>query len=294
VSYQEHLIECPDGRTLEAATLGHPSGQTIVFHHGTPGSTVMVQNYEPLLEFGNFFFVTTSRAGYGRSSRLEGRDVAAVVSDVTTVLDFFHRDTYAVMGWSGGGPHALACAALGAPRCLGAVSLASVAPIDVDFDWTEGMGPENLEEFALARQEGPAFEEFVASLGSDMAEATEGNIIELFGGLLPEIDKEVLANDRVRHLFVNAVRHGFVNGWRGHYDDDVAFVSPWGFDPVAITVPVAVWYGDADLMVPPTHGAWLASHLACASAHHQPKDGHLSLFQNHVEEVASNLSDLFA
>ncbi len=294
MSYQEHLIEGLDGRTLEVAALGHPSGQTILFHHGTPGSTLMVQDFEPFLEFGNFFFVTTSRAGYGRSSRLEGRDVASVVSDATTVLDFFHRDSYAVMGWSGGGPHALACAALGAPRCLGAVTLASVVPIDVDFDWTEGMGPENLEEFALAKQGGPAYEEFIATVGGVMAEANEGNVIELFGGLLPEIDKEVLANDRARHVLAAAVRHGFANGWRGFFDDNVAFFSPWGFDPVAIEVPVAVWYGDADLMVPPTHGAWLASHLASATAHHHPKDGHLSLYAYHAEEVASNLAELFA
>ena len=84
------------------------------------------------------------------------------------------------------------------------------------------------------------------------------------------------------------------NGWRGFYDDNVAFFSPWGFDPTAIPVPVAVWYGDADLMVPPTHGAWLASHLASATPNHCRLDGHLSLYANHAEEVASNLADLFA
>jgi pimeloyl-ACP methyl ester carboxylesterase len=294
VSYQEHLIKCPDGRTLDAATLGDPSGHTVFYHHGTPGSTVMVQHYEALLEFGNFFFVTTSRPGYGRSSRLEGRDVSSVVGDVGNVLDFFHRDSYAAMGWSGGGPHALACAALDTPRCLGAVTLASVVPLDVDFDWTEGMGPENLEEFALAKTGGPAYEESIATTGGLMAEATEANVIELFGGLLPEIDKEVLADDHVREVLAAAVRHGFVNGWRGFYDDNVAFFSPWGFDPRAIAVPVAVWYGDADLMVPPTHGAWLASHLASATPNHHPRDGHLSLYAYHAKEVASNLADLFA
>jgi pimeloyl-ACP methyl ester carboxylesterase len=294
VSYKEHLIECPDGRTLEAATLGQPSGHTIFFHHGTPGSTSMVQDFEPFLEHGNFFFVTTSRPGYGSSSRLEGRDVASVVNDVTTVLDFFHRDKYAALGWSGGGPHALACAALDTPRCLGAVTLASVVPLDVDFDWTEGMGPENLEEFALAKKGGPPYEEYIATVGGFMGEATEGNIIELFGGLLPDVDKEVLADDRAREVLASAVRHGFLNGWRGFYDDNVAFFSPWGFDPTTIAVPVAVWYGDADLMVPPTHGAWLASHLPSATAHHQPNDGHLSLYARHVEELASNLADLFA
>jgi pimeloyl-ACP methyl ester carboxylesterase len=294
MSYREHLIECPDGRTLEAATFGHPSGHTIFFHHGTPGSTSMVQDFESFLEFGNFFFVTTSRPGYGSSSRLEGRDVASVVSDVGTVLDFFHRNTYVALGWSGGGPHALACAALDTPRCLGALTLASVVPLDVDFDWTAGMGPENLEEFALAKKGGAPYEEFIATIGGLFAEANEQNIIELFGGLLPDIDKEVLANDKSRQVLATAVRHGFLNGWRGFYDDNVAFFSPWGFDPTTIAVPVSVWYGDADLMVPPTHGAWLASHLPSATAHHHPEDGHLSLYARHVEELAANLTDVFA
>lgn len=292
--YREHLIECPDGRTLEAATLGHPSGHTIFFHHGTPGSTLMVQDFESFMEYGNFFFVATSRAGYGGSSRLEGRQVGSVVNDVTTVLDFFHRDSYVAVGWSGGGPHALACAALDTPRCLGAVTLASVAPNDADFDWTDGMGPENLEEFALAKAGGPPFEEFVATLGAQCAEATEQNIIELFGGLLADVDKAVLANDRARQLLATGVRHGFLNGWRGYYDDDVAFFSPWGFDPTKIAVPVAVWYGDADLMVPPAHGAWLASHLPSATTHHYPSDGHLSIAAGHVEEIALGLDELFA
>jgi pimeloyl-ACP methyl ester carboxylesterase len=254
----------------------------------------MMQEFESFMEYGNFFFVTTSRAGYGNSSRLEGRDVASVVKDVTTVLDFFHRDSYAAVGKSGGGPHALACAALDAPRCLGAVSLASIAPNDADIEWTDGMGPENIEEFALAKAGGPPFEEFIATVGAACAEVTEANIIELFGGLLPEVDKEVLANVRVRQVFTAGVRHGFLNGWRGHYDDDVAFITPWGFDPTTIAVPVAVWYGDADLMVPPAHGAWLASHLPSATAHHHPSDGHLSIWARHVEELALGLDEIFA
>lgn len=254
----------------------------------------MVQSFEPLFEYGNFYFVTTSRPGYGRSTRREGRHVADAVGDATTVLDFFHRDAYAVMGWSGGGPHALACAALDAPRCLGAVTLASVVPVDVDFDWTEGMGPENLEEFALAKEGGPAYEEYIALVGGFMGEATEENIIALFGGLLPEVDKVVLADDRAREVLAAAVRHGFFDGWRGFYDDNVSFFSPWGFDPAAISVPVAVWYGDEDLMVPPTHGAWLVSHLASATAHHHANEGHLSLYARHLEELATNLADVFA
>lgn len=290
---RELLVDCPDGRVLEVATLGDPSGHTVVFHHGSPGSSLMVKSFEPLLAQENFYFVTTSRAGYGRSTRDEGRNVASAVGDVRTALDFLGRDEYAVVGWSGGGPHALACAALDAPRCLSAVSLAGVVDVFVDFDWTEGMGPENIEEFELAKKGGPEYDAHMAEVGALFAGANEGNVIELFGGLLPDVDKEVLADDELRNDYAKAIAYGLGTGWRGFYDDDRAFFAPWGFDPTSIDVPVAIWYGDQDLMVPPSHGAWLASHLPTATALHVPEEGHLSIFARHVDELTATLATAF-
>jgi len=141
--------------------LGDPSGLTVVFHHGTPGSVKLVNYFEKIADQSSLFFVTFSRAGYGLSSRLEGRTISSVVADVTTVLDVLGREDYVAVGWSGGGPHALACAALDAPRCLAAWSLAGVVPLDAGIDWTEGMGPENLEEFSLALEGGSEYEAHV-------------------------------------------------------------------------------------------------------------------------------------
>ena len=134
MNYNEVLIDLPDGRTLEVGTLGEPTGQTVLFHHGTPGSVNLVRMLTPLAEDGRLFIVTTSRAGYGKSSRLEGRNVASVVRDARAALDSLGRSDYVVVGWSGGGPHALACAALDAPRCLAAWSLAGVVPTNMDSD----------------------------------------------------------------------------------------------------------------------------------------------------------------
>ena len=95
--------------------MGDPTGDTVFFHHGTPGSTKTLLAFEPLTESGKLFFVTTSRAGYGASTRREGRNIAAVVDDTRSALDALGRESYVALGWSGGGPHALACAALDAP-----------------------------------------------------------------------------------------------------------------------------------------------------------------------------------
>jgi pimeloyl-ACP methyl ester carboxylesterase len=289
MEYREEIIDGPDGRQLEIATMGDPSGHTVLFHHGTPGSIKTFRAFEGLLERGNFYFVTSSRAGYGASTRREGRNVASVVDDASTVLDFLKRDSYTVMGWSGGGPHALACGALDTPRCQNVVALASLVPFESDVDWTEGMGPENLEEFALAKEGGAPYEEYMAATGLVMAGVTTDNAIEMMSGLLPDADREVLEDPATLEIFVNGMRYGFANSWHGYFDDNVAFMMPWGFDPAAIEVPVAVYYGDTDLMVPPVHGQWLEKNLRTSTGHRYPVEGHLSIYLRHLDEIATDL-----
>src|ERR1700691_241461 len=289
MNYNEFLLDLPDGRTLEVATLGEPSGATVLFHHGTPGSANLVKMLAPLAEDGGAFVVTTSRAGYGKSSRLEGRDVAAVVSDARAALDALGRGDYVVIGWSGGGPHALACAALDAPRCRAAWSLAGVVPTGLDFDWTEGMAQENIDEFALAVEGGPVYEASMATYGEAFATATKDNVVELFGGLLSDPDKAVFEPEAAREAFVESLHQGFESGWRGFFDDHQAMIKQWGFAPTTITVPVAVWFGDHDMMVPRTHGEWLVKSLPTATKYFFPGDGHVSLVVNHQDELSSQL-----
>jgi pimeloyl-ACP methyl ester carboxylesterase len=290
MNYNERLLELPDGRTLEVATLGEPSGTTVLFHHGTPGSANLVAMLAPLAEDGSVFLVTTSRAGYGKSSRLEGRNVASVVADSRAALDELGREEYVVLGWSGGGPHALACAALDAPRCRAAWSLAGVVPTNLDFDWTEGMGPENVEEFALAQEGGPQYEAQIAAYGESFAASTTDNVVELFGGLLSEPDKAVFEPLERRAAFVASLHQGFEFGSSGFYDDDKAMMTEWGFDPTTIAVPVSVWFGDQDLMVPRTHGEWLAKNLPTATRYFFEGDGHVTLVINHTDELLAQIA----
>jgi pimeloyl-ACP methyl ester carboxylesterase len=293
MSYLEQMVTTPDGRQLEVATLGDPSGLTVVFHHGTPGSVKLVNYFAKIADQSSLYFVTFSRAGYGLSSRLDARSVSSVVADVTTVLDALGRDDYMSLGWSGGGPHALACAALDAPRCVAAWSLAGVVPIDADIDWTEGMGPENLEEFSLALEGGSEYEAHIMRDGERFAGSTPENIVELFGGLLSEVDKVALVEHEARVVLASSSAHAFAQGYFGFYDDDRAFFRPWGFDPTKIEVPVFVWFGDHDLMVPSSHGQWLVEHVPTAIKVHKPNEGHVSLLTNHEDELEGSLLRAF-
>ena len=244
----------------------------------------------PLAEDGSLFIVTTSRAGYGKSSRLKGRDVASMVSDARAALDALGRSDYVVVGWSGGGPHALACAALDAPRCLAAWSLAGVVPTTMDFDWTEGMGPENVEEFALAQEGGPEYAAALRPAGEAFGDVDHGQrrrnlrrppLRTRQGGLRTRARP-------ARPSSHHCIRVSSLVGG-GFYDDDQAMMKEWGFDPTTITVPVAVWFGDHDLMVPRTHGEWLVKNLPTATQYFFAGDGHVSLVVNHHEELAAQI-----
>ncbi len=276
------------GRTLEVATAGDPGGDTVVMHHGSPGDASSVSLLAPLVDDG-FFLVALSRPGYGDSTRRTGRRVVDVVEDVDAALDVLGRTTYQSVGWSGGGPHSLACAVRDPARCVGAWSLAGVAPVDVDFEWTEGMAPENVEEFALAREGGPVYDARMAAIGTSFANATAHDIVDLFGELLTPVDRAALADEGRREGLATSCHRAFAHGVGGFIDDDQAFLAPWGFDVADATAPVAIWYGDQDAMVPPTHGAWLARHVARATVEHWPDEGHVSLVVNHLDHLSAAL-----
>jgi pimeloyl-ACP methyl ester carboxylesterase len=130
--------------------------------------------------------------------------------------------------------------------------------------------------------------------GDAFATATKDNVVELFGGLLSDPDKAVFETEATREDFAASLRQGFEFGWRGFFDDDQAMMKEWGFDPAAITVPVSVWFGDQDLMVPRTHGEWLVDNLPTASKHFFPGDGHVSMVSSHLDELFAAIDATYA
>jgi pimeloyl-ACP methyl ester carboxylesterase len=156
------------------------------------------------------------------------------------------------------------------------------------------MGPENIEEFALAMEGGPAYDEAMQHATDAFCAATTDNVIELFGGLLSEIDKESMAPIAARELIAVALAYGLANGPGGFRDDDQAFLHDWGFTLASITAPVTVFFGDHDLMVPPRHGHYLAATMPTAEARHLPEEGHISLVLNHGDEIFDVITGAFA
>ena len=271
------VITTPDGRRLETYVSGPEDGTALVYHTGTPsGGPLFEQMVSAGVERG-LRVVTWSRPGYAGSSRLPGRSVGQVADDVATVLDALGAERCYVAGESGGGPHTLATAALLPDRVIGAATIASVAPYGADgLDWLAGMGAENVEEFGAALDGPSALQAFLNRFAGSLASITPADVADSLGDLIPEVDRASLTGDFAASVAAS-LRASVSSGIWGWFDDDIAFVTPWGFDLAAIRVPVAVWQGKQDRMVPYPHGEWLAAHIPGAQLRLEPDLGHLSL-----------------
>jgi pimeloyl-ACP methyl ester carboxylesterase len=238
--------------------------------------------------------VMCARPGYGRSDPRPGRRVADVVDDVATVLDELGCERFVTAGWSGGGPHALACAAGMPERCLAAASIAGVAPYQAeDLDWLAGMAPENHAEFAAAANGAAELTRFLEGAAAELATIDGQQVADGLGGLISDADRAVLIGgfaDFLAGAFRSAVSTG-IAGWR---DDDLAFVADWGFSiaEAGAGAPVAIWQGDQDQMVPLAHGEWLAARVPGARSHLIPGEGHLSLAVTSFGQILDELVSL--
>jgi pimeloyl-ACP methyl ester carboxylesterase len=285
-------LKLPDGRQVHYSVSGSltSGAPVLVFHHGQPGAGLVFSRLELAAERYDLPVVALSRPGYAGSTRQPDRRVADVATDVAAVLDEIGAGPFVTAGWSGGGPHALACGARLGSRCLAVATIAGVAPYvgAEDLDWTAGMGPENAAEFTALLSADPALEGQIAELCSKLASLQSSDVVEMFGGLISEPDRNCLEagfSTFVAEWFRLAAAHGH----SGYWDDDQAFISAWGFDLTDIRVPVSVWWADRDLMVPPTHGEWLVAHVPSAKGILKVGEGHISLLVDHIEEIVDDL-----
>jgi len=286
------MVATPDGRSLEVLLAGPPTGMPLVHHGGTPVGPVP---FAPLVKAASdrgLRFVTYSRPGYGRSDVCHGRSVAGAADDVVAILDALQADEFVTVGWSGGGPHALACAAVLPDRCRSAATIAGVAPYRArGLDWLAGQGEENVEEFEAATRGEKELTEWLTEAAEDMAEVSADDVVAVLGDLMSDVDKAALTGDYAEWTaasFRKAVSTG-VAGWR---DDDLAFMRPWGFDLPDIKRPVAIWQGGQDRMVPFAHGEWLAQNIPTAWGHLLPDDGHLSIGVGRIAQIVDDLIEL--
>ena len=279
------IIDTPDGRTLGVEEAGDPAGFPVLVLHGSPGSRLLAAAWCRDAEQRGIRLLSYDRPGYGASTAQPGRSVADCADDVRTISSALGIDRLAVWGISGGGPHALACAAL-LPGLVSAVgTLASVAPYGQDdLDYFAGMGQDNVDEVKIYLADPAAAREKSRADREGMIATEPAEMHELLSTLLSPVDREALTLEIATEL-VASTRVGLAPGDQGWWDDGEAHLKPWGFDFAEITVPVQLWHGHQDRFVPVQHGQWLASRIPGVDAHITDNDGHVTLGANRVPEL---------
>ena len=292
-SYTE--ITTADGRALEVLTAGDQGGFPWVYHGGSPSAAVLFEPLDAAAREAGLHLVTYSRPGCGGSSpRLPEQGAPRFVDDVAdtvAVLDGLGLDDFVTLGWSGGGPRALACAALLPGRCRAATSLAGVAPLlGMGPDWYLGMAPENVAEYSAAVAGASWYEAYLETEFLPVLTATADDITAALGDLLSDVDRAALDQPYAAWLAEMFARSG-AQGVVGVRDDGLAAVADWGFDLASITTPTAIWQGDQDAMVPLAHGRWLAENVPGTTAHLLEGLGHL-IDRPHLAQALAELKAL--
>lgn len=203
----ERDIRTPDGRQLHVYEAGDPRGDLILVHHGTPGSGLLWDRWAEDAGRSGIRLVGYDRPGYGLSDRHAGRAVADAATDAAAIADACGVARFRTWGGSGGGPHALACAALLHDRIIAAATLASVAPYDAEaLDWFAGMGQDNLDEFGAALAGEAALRAFLAAVSPQIVAAGPDGLVEAMQSLLPAVDAAVLDGELARSCTSRGLR----------------------------------------------------------------------------------------
>jgi pimeloyl-ACP methyl ester carboxylesterase len=279
----DRIVSSADGtRDLAVRISGNPTGFPVFFLHGTPGSRIGPAPRSQVLYKLGVRLISFDRPGYGRSDRLKSRQVADVAEDVERIAQFLGIDgKFAVLGRSGGGPHALACAARLPERVSRVGALVSLAPWDGmgPHQWLHGMSDSNIREYTTAVNDPEVLATRLVQVAAKIAADPTSHVAAL-SPEMPADDLRVMADAGIRALlarnFAEALARGSADGW---IDDVLAFCSPWGFDLSAIKAPVLLWHGGEDVFSPVSHTQWLGTNIDQAQVVIMPGSAHFGALE---------------
>jgi pimeloyl-ACP methyl ester carboxylesterase len=274
---ETRTIPVGTGRELCVEMAGEPYGKPILVHTGSPNSRHLYGEWIADAEKKGIRLISYDRPGYGGSTAHPGHTVASGARDVRAIAEALGHDRLGIWGMSGGGPYALGCAALLPDMAVAVAAVASLAPYGVEgLDYFAGMGELNVEDFKLFLSDPAAARRRHREDWEEAVAATPEQLAEGLKSVLSPVDAEALRGDLAQWLAESA-RDGLAQGDQGWWDDGASHLTRWGFDLEDIRVPVKIWHGRQDRMVPIQHGEWLAANIPGAEADISDRDGHVTM-----------------
>ena len=277
-------IRLPDGRLLGYAEYGRPDGTAVFYFHGFPGSRLEARLLHASAENAGVRIIAPDRPGCGLSTYQPRRALLNWPADVAALADALNLPAFSVMGISGGGPYALACAWKIPQRVTSVTLISSLGPLDKPGG-AQGMGRSDVLFLRLANRL-PGLAQAILSLLAKVD--LEWLLRQTVADLCPR-DQASLADPQVWQMLLDETREAFRQGTCGIVQDAAIYERPWGFSPGEIHPPVNLWQGEADHEVPPRMGHALAQELPNCQAHFISDEGHISLAYNHMDEILANI-----
>jgi pimeloyl-ACP methyl ester carboxylesterase len=266
-------LRLPDGRILGVERFGAKAGAPLLYFHGLPGSRLDFRSEAGTFAAAGIELIAVDRPGFGLSTTKRGRSLLDWPRDVEALCDRLGLERVAVLGYSSGGKYSLACAFALSERVALAGVLAGTAPPEMPgFD--EGMIGADRLALTLARRARPLA---LATWGVVrlLAQHRPRAVMASFARDLSGPDRERMEEPAVRTALLDSLREGLRPGAAGTVDDYAIEGRAWGFDPAEIRVPVRLWHGDRDGVVPLAHSRWLAERIPDAELNLIAGAGHL-------------------
>lgn len=270
---ETRVMDLPDGRELAWLELGDVKDPAVFVFHGTPGSRLQVSFDEAAIEGARVRFIAVDRPGYGHSGFQRARRLADWASDISRLADHLGIDTFSVVGISGGGPHAAACARFLPDRVRSAGIVSGVGPLAERGSEAEMMFFNRIITRFARRS--PHFVHPIFALSTWIFRRWPERSIRATLGQFPESDVEVMSRRAVKAAYIESYRRAPSSTARAAAQDFSLFASQWGFRLEDITLPVHVWHGDDDRNVPLSHGRLQSERIPGARLHECPGEGHL-------------------
>jgi pimeloyl-ACP methyl ester carboxylesterase len=281
-----------DGRVLRVRDAGDPDGSVVMYFHGTPGSRLDLGLDEQVAADHGARLVSFDRPGYGGSTPASF-GLESVAHDAEAVADHLGLEQFATLGQSGGGPFALATAAVLGDRVVQVGVASGPGPFQLVPGAVEQLSPG--DQIALALLPGDA-------VGAALAFAADfeplvpifrrgdpAEMIAAFAELLAPRDRELMSDQGRAASFATSMQESVRQGTTGAAWDNVAWVGAWDVEVATVACPVLLWYGEQDRMAPLSHGLWLRDHIPTARLVQRSGEGHLGMHEHFVEVLAALL-----